>query len=502
MPKNSLKKLLDMFPYFFDKTVTSNFYKSQSVSNNQFKQIYNDLFKVIESFHLTKKCFIWKEQTEAFEYVINFVAKYPHLKTVNCFKNDELIYSESYLYEDEISNFMYSYEGSTLNDSESLEIIPTETFKIYVETYDENVIIKGFPENDTTQGNIYDHDNSLDNFGALHNIPRKKYIPVDSELYPATEPPYNNCASEDDYHYMNRILNYTLQLHTTPLPILELWKLYGVSSYMENREKLLLKMFDENRHTYDENNDSWTHEQWEHIDKFCDYQPKEQVFFFIKASTKYPPINTNVNVSFLFLNMFGEKQENQYLIDIFSNDTVIVENCSEDNFILDSSLFSQNDETVFKIIAKNNDDPEVIGEEKLIVLVRSCDNANYYVSTAGDDSNTGTNKDNAFATLNKALSKVQGDKKYITMLPGTYTIDEPLLVTNSCYIVGCGEEDIIIENTENNKFFKLQPDVELKLDNINLEFNSNRVLISEEYFVNGNETNDSYVIVDEYEEVS
>ena len=112
-----------------------------------------------------------------------------------------------------------------------------------METYNEYTIEKGFPENDEILGDIYDHDTSLDEIGALNNIPRKTYITTDD--YAHTEPPYNNRLTEDDYHYMNRILNYNLKLHNTPLPVLEIWKLYGIFSDMVNREQYLLKMFDE-----------------------------------------------------------------------------------------------------------------------------------------------------------------------------------------------------------------------------------------------------------------
>ena len=60
MPINSLNSLLKMFPYFFDKRETSNFYKSQKVTNNLFKKIYNDLKEVYESTKLDKKILIWK----------------------------------------------------------------------------------------------------------------------------------------------------------------------------------------------------------------------------------------------------------------------------------------------------------------------------------------------------------------------------------------------------------------------------------------------------------
>ena len=36
----------------------------------------------------------------------------------------------------------------------------------------------GFPENDEPMGNEFDHDESLDEFGALNQIPRKIYIDI------------------------------------------------------------------------------------------------------------------------------------------------------------------------------------------------------------------------------------------------------------------------------------------------------------------------------------
>ena len=159
MPRNSLKNLLDLFPSFMDKSEGSNFYKSQDVTNRQFQDLYQSLFNISESFNLDKNCLIWKTQTVAYDYSINFVASYPNLKSVSCFKNNELIYSEEYLYEDDVGSFQYIYEGS------SETVIPSDTFEIRVETYNEYHVEKGFPENDEKMGDIYDHDYSLDIFG-------------------------------------------------------------------------------------------------------------------------------------------------------------------------------------------------------------------------------------------------------------------------------------------------------------------------------------------------
>ena len=70
MPRDSLKSLMDMFPHFFDKSSTSNFYKSQDVTNKRFQELYNYLFKITQSFQLDKKLLIWKEQSVNFNYKI------------------------------------------------------------------------------------------------------------------------------------------------------------------------------------------------------------------------------------------------------------------------------------------------------------------------------------------------------------------------------------------------------------------------------------------------
>ena len=109
MVKNSLQSLLDKFPYFLNKSKDSNFYKVQWVNNENFKLLYNDLFKVYESFHLSKNLLVWKEQSQAYDYQINFVANYPNLKSVTITKNDDLIYMETYQEEDNVNSFEYTY---------------------------------------------------------------------------------------------------------------------------------------------------------------------------------------------------------------------------------------------------------------------------------------------------------------------------------------------------------------------------------------------------------
>ena len=70
--KNSMQSLIKMFPHFFDKSETSNFFKSQSVTNNLLKGIFQSISDVSDSLRLRKRCCIWKEQSVPYDYVINF----------------------------------------------------------------------------------------------------------------------------------------------------------------------------------------------------------------------------------------------------------------------------------------------------------------------------------------------------------------------------------------------------------------------------------------------
>ena len=161
MVKNSLQSLLDKFPYFLNKSKDSNFYKVQWVNNENFKTLYNDLFKVYESFHLSKNLLVWKELDQAYDYKINFVANYPNLKSVKITKNDDLIYMGTYQEEDNVNTFNFTYICEyTINN-----MLEVNTYKC---TNCDNIIFTNNPpeecdecesHNTFTQVNIYKCDN-------------------------------------------------------------------------------------------------------------------------------------------------------------------------------------------------------------------------------------------------------------------------------------------------------------------------------------------------------
>lgn len=474
MAKDSLKKLLNKFPYFIDKRQSSNFYKSQAVTNKGFQDISQALFDVAESFNLSKKVLIWKEQNEPYEYTMNFACNCPNLKRVIIYKNDELLYMETYSLEDKIGTFFYSHEDTSYNENLDTIIIPTDTYSIYAETYDEYTLAKGFPENDKRLGNEYDHDYSLDEIGRLNNIPRKNYIPT--EDYANTEPPYNDRLTEDDYHYLNRIINYNLRLHDTPLPVLEIWKEYGIESQMVNRESSLIKMFDEELHE-----ENWVPKPWEHKDSFCDLSEDLGKFFFVSSNTISPFKNQDIRFNFRFLNSFAEEIMGEFTVDIYLNGNLIEENCSSSQFIINSNRLSENDENIFEFIAKEG--TFVLGSEEIRIHILGCDSANFYVSSEGDDDNDGKTTNTAFATIQKAINSIRNEENFIVIL-GENTISAPVTINKSCKILGCN--NATLENTTNQNFFSVTQNKKLELQDICLIYDNLSAEISTAEFENQN----------------
>lgn len=504
--KDSLKNLMNLFPWFFDKSETSNFYKSQDVTNRRFQELSNDLFKIYESFHLNKRLLIWKDQVESYVYTINFVANFPNLKSVTCYKNDKVIYTESFSYEDNVNSFEYSYSSSTLDEvsnKKRANIIPQHKFKIKVETYDEYSLVKGWPENDTTLGDEFDHDISLDIIGESNDIPRKEYLIVGPEFYPATEPPFNDRASEDDYHYMKRQLEYNLRLHDTPAPVLEIWKLYGIEATLENREKLLLKVFDLEKHpnfidpnadgdgwfsgTLDETTGEiieWVPEAWEHKDKFCDYGDILGKYFFVQASTKIPVKNQNVILYFKFVDSLAHELKEDCTVDILLDDQTLYSGLTSSQITLLASEIPEDKENTFIVIGKDSKG-EIIGTNEIIINVRGCNNADWYVNPSlGDDTNDGKSRATAFKTIQKAVDSVHGDKNLIVLLGGNYEFTKPVIVNTDCTIMGCGS--VLIENLQDNLFFSVAYNCSLVLQDVTVQYLGDVCNVSNTTFTNHN----------------
>lgn len=558
MVYSSMKKLLEKFPYFMKKSPDSNFYKSEYVFNEQFKEIYNDLFQVYESFHLQKRLLVWRTQNSAYDYSINFIANYPYLKSVTCYKNNTAIYTESYSYEDEVDSFLYVYDGH------SETIIPTDTFKIIAETWDEYKLVKGFPEHDTITGDIYDHDISLDSIGLLHNIPRKTYRtihqlpnntyylykgtePIDYdkvtvndmedtdrfqvfntqgliEYYTTTEHPFNNAATEDDYHYMNRILNYVNYLHEYPLPVIEIWKIYGLplnQIELINRERYLCKMFEESRHLNEDGiyDSGWKKKIWEHKDLMCGKR-KEDIFFFANVNNSSPIQGRPIKFSFQFFNEYARKVVNNYYIAVFikvlgddGTDFERYMDCYPDEArtYIDTSergfSWTVNTDNLPKISEgafsfdfvfhayENLDDLEAlnsnyIDSDIIRVIIKGCNNADLYVDcVAGNDNNPGTSTQ-PLKTLTRAIQRLEGYNNVIVLINKNkrFYIDNVLKITESCSIISCPKDAVIYQNN-GFELFRVFQDNHLYLQNIILKHKCCEMYAKADDFINNNTMN-------------
>ncbi|WP_407422049.1 DUF1565 domain-containing protein [Methanobrevibacter sp.] len=397
-----------------------------------------------------------------------------------------MIYTESFEEDDFVDTFEYSYSHSTLDDGYAEDVvIPPDSFRLYVETWTEHIIEKGYPENDTQKGDIFDHDISLDEIGALHDIPRKEYLTgLSPNLYPATEPPYNNQKTEDDYHYMKRIITYAEKLHTTPAPILEIWKLYGIDATMENREKLILKFFDESKHIDEETglyNPDWIPEPWEHKDTFCSYEQVGGKFLFITPETNMPTVNNDLMISFKILDAFGKEIEEDYTYTIKIQDTIIATDLTENQFIIPKKYLNTSGELAINVICLNKSQ-EIISDETVYIRVRGCSDADWYVSPIGSNNNDGMTINTPFKTITKALQSVQTNANLIACASGNYSITQRMNVPRSAVLIGCGNVNLINNNA--GEYFRLTKKKSLSIQNITLKYGNISTEVINDEFVN------------------
>lgn len=489
---NSLKSFMKRFPYFIDKNEGSNFYKSSNVINNNFKDFYNDLFIVHNAHRLKKNILFWREsELIGDDFVDGMIqdtyyvyAYYPHIKSVKLYENDYLIDSKEYQESDEQNEYSYSwnYISRTLDNGKIYEMTRIK-YRIKITTYDEYIIEKGFPENDVEVGDIYDHDKSLDEFGALYNIPRKRYAYTNTTNPEKTEPPFNNKKTEDDYHYLNRILYYIEKMGDTPLPVLEVWKLYGIpidKIVFVNRSHDLCKMFVEEKHP----EARWTPKEWEHKDPI--HCPKQEKSFFFVTLNNYTPIYGNkIYFTFNFFDMYGAKLENVYTIDAYLNGDLIAEGLDPTERYAFDTKTTQEYSMDFKFIANPTDEKHMQQESEIFhVIIKNCQNADFYVDAVNGNDITGNGSEQyPFKTIQKALTQVEGSKNTIALKTGTFHIENDLVITKSTNIIGC--PSAIIES-DTKVFFKILNGMTLSLSNITLKYMNNELYSDSNLFTNHN----------------
>lgn len=484
----SLKYFMEKYPFFLSKKSDSNFTKTKKVFNNRLQDISNNIFITYLASKLEKTVLVWKEQEDEYDYIINFIANVPLLKTVTCYKNDEVIYCESYNYEDNVNTFVYSYEDTSLN------VIPDDKFLISVETWEEYTLAKGFPENDTYQDDEYDHDLSLDDFGLLYDMPRKTYTYKDNTNLADTEPPFNNRLTEDDYHYMNRLLFYISHLNDTPLPVLEIWKLFGIpleEIEFTNREKYLCKMYSQKLH----GGDDWEPEPWEHKDSMGCYS-SEGLFFFVELDNPTPVVGQMINFTFTFMDMFGEKKTSDYLINVYLDDVLIKSGIDPNNDYTFDTTDVEASTLVFRFEAESESIIENLVSDDFLITLKDCHTADWYVSLNGNDTTGDGSQNNPFKTLQKALSKVEGSRNVIVLCEGEFTITTAQVISTSTSIISCNHASIRNDNTP--EFFRVLQGCNLYLQNVSLEYRCCR-MNDNAGFINKNITNNPiYVNINPY----
>lgn len=532
MPVESLKGLLGMFPYFFTREPESVFVRSQMVSNNRFKDVYNSLWDTFYSFSLDKRVLIWKEQDEAYEYTMQFRSNIPLLDTVRIYRDDDLIYEAkyelsddgtvSYLVEEkshtytlveevvdeeysshidhtiyttthniseEISTFEYSHSATSEN------VIPTEGYVVTITTFDEYVTSKGFPENDTSIGDVYDHDISLDEIGALNNIPRKRYIL--SGNYARTEPTYNDRLTEDDYHYMQRMLQYNLLVHSEPLVVAEIFKLYGLNADLINRDRFLCRMFDIFKHPYHYEPDGegdklfvddWVPEPWEHKDGLCPGDVFLGEFFYVFPSTTRPVKREPVTFCFAFLNgLFENLVGDGFTVDVYLDGEPYLLEYTGECLLIPPDALNESEDNLFCFVGKQAG--RLIGEWCETVHVRGCNDADWFVRADGHDvNNNGKSLSAPFFSVNKALTAVNGIYNLVAV-HGTNSYNGKGFVHDDSYIIGCNTG--VLNNFTQPVFWTLDKGTSLRVidltcrlrdGSINLELGS--AYVDYDVFVN------------------
>lgn len=118
-------------------------------------------------------------------------------------------YSQVFPEEEVVTNDVIEF---VVEDEEHTLVNPS--LVITVQTYDGTEYTKGYPENDSIQEDIYDHDEFLDRLGACINLPRRLYKKYPLAQAKFTTPEFFGKkvhegtvqeTTEDDYYYCQRI---------------------------------------------------------------------------------------------------------------------------------------------------------------------------------------------------------------------------------------------------------------------------------------------------------
>lgn len=239
-----LRYLLDKYPDFMSQNQDSAHYRY----SNTLASVLNILkhnTEILTFLNILDRPFkIWRQQTNPYSYIIWYTVHIKDIKQIALYQEEET--KEDILLD--VQNFekgVEKYENHL--ELTSTEIIPNTHFYLEVETYDGLVFQKGFPENDTPQNNIYDHDYALDILGHLYNLPRREYrTNISIEDYPFTFPYFCNSQTEWDYCYEKRLKNHMTSFGKVPLHIQQLESIFEITPTVTGRWRQVACMGQDN----------------------------------------------------------------------------------------------------------------------------------------------------------------------------------------------------------------------------------------------------------------
>lgn len=223
-----MRKYSDLLPAYLDG---ENIRKHADIVEEQDLKLYNKISLLSRAFEIKRPILIEKIQTTNKEATITIHLNIGvPIRSVTTEGLDEEIFEE-YTEEELVTETVLS----TSVYSEDVIVVPR--FVVRVETYDDLVFVKGYPENDYIENNEYDHDVFLSNIGTLLNIPRRQYKEYNVSDVASAIPEYmgkevvddvvQEC-SEDDYYYYCRLREFLDNLRSEELMSLMIKAQYSV----------------------------------------------------------------------------------------------------------------------------------------------------------------------------------------------------------------------------------------------------------------------------------
>ena len=176
-----IRKYSNLLPAYLDGT---NIRKHANVIEREDELIENNMNLLREWNNIERPVLIERVSTE-----VGVADMTVHVNVNECIKRITVTVSST---ETAVIDFPDADEDNTLVCEYALEdVVTTAEFSIHVEdaetplllpnvtvvveTYTGHTYKKGYPENDITQSDMYDHDEFLDKIGAFYGIPRRVY---------------------------------------------------------------------------------------------------------------------------------------------------------------------------------------------------------------------------------------------------------------------------------------------------------------------------------------